>query len=278
MQSDWDKIDNSYLQLYVKSSGRTKRFIRIYSPERLIISSMQTLIAKKDEKLRFLKENSYFRGLEGRALEDLSQGTYLRRYLRGEIVCWQGEPCSGLFMIQHGSVKLFKLSAKGRELIIRVFEEGASFNEVPVFDRGSNPVNVAALEESEIWTVDSQVIQRAMDEYPEMARAVINNLSANLRMLVAAVEELSFFQVTNRLARLISRLPAERLTGESNTRVTQDQLAAQLGTVREVLARSLRELERSGAIEVNKRQIQVLDQATLKEWAQEPFETGDSLP
>jgi CRP-like cAMP-binding protein len=107
---------------------------------------------------------------------------------------------------------------------------------------------------------------------------VINNLAANLRMLVAAVEELSFFQVTNRLARLISRLPPERLAGESNTRVTQDQLAAQLGTVREVLARSLRELERSGAIEVNKRQILVVDQAVLKEWALEPFETSDGLP
>ena len=64
-------------------------------------------------------------------------------------MCWQGEPCSGLFMIQHGSVKLLKLSAKGRELIIRVFEEGASFNEVPVFDRGTNPMKVAALEERE---------------------------------------------------------------------------------------------------------------------------------
>jgi CRP-like cAMP-binding protein len=79
-------------------------------------------------------------------------------------------------------------------------------------------------------------------------------------------------QVTNRLARLISRFPAKRLMGESNTRVNQDQLAAQLGTVREVLARSLRELERSGAIVVKKRQIQVIDQGALKEWAQEPSE------
>lgn len=233
---------------------------------------MQTLKVEREEKLRFLKENSYFRALEGQALEDICQGTFLRHYQRGEIVCWQGEPCAGLFMIRRGSVKLFKISARGRELIIRVFEDGGSFNEVPVFDWGNNPVNVAALEESEIWMVESQVIRRAIDDYPEMARAVIKNLSANLRMLVAAVEELSFFQVTNRLARLISRLPPERLMGESNSRVTQDQLAAQLGTVREVLARSLRELERSGAIEVKKRQIQVLDQVALKEWAQEPDE------
>jgi CRP-like cAMP-binding protein len=233
---------------------------------------MQTLAVNSKQKKDFLRENSYFHDLSDQVLADLSQGTYLRRYQRGEIVCWQGEPCAGLFVIQDGSVKLFKLSTRGRELIIRVLEEGASFNEVPVFDRGNNPVNVATLQQSEIWMVDSTVTQRVLDEHPEMARAVISNLSANLRMLVSAVEELSFYQVTNRLARLISRLPPERLMGESNQRVTQDHLAAQLGTVREVLARSLRELERSGAIEVKKRQIQVVDQVALKEWAQEPEE------
>lgn len=231
---------------------------------------MQILTVTQSDKIKFLRSNSYFNTLEGPALKELSRGTFLKHYQRGEMVCWQDEPCAGLFMIQHGSVKLFKLSTRGRELIIRVFEEGASFNEVPVFDRGTNPVNVATLEESKIWMVESQVIQRTMDQYPEMAREIIKNLTANLRMLVAAVEELSFYQVTNRLARLINRLPPERLMGEANIRVTQDQLAAQLGTVREVLARSLRELERSGAIEVKNRQIQVLDQVALKEWAQEP--------
>jgi CRP/FNR family transcriptional regulator len=167
---------------------------------------------------------------------------------------------------------LFKISPLGRELIIRVMEDGATFSEVPVFDNGSNPVNAAALEESDIWLVEASLIRSAIRQYPEMAQAVIENLSRNLRMLVQKVEELSFYQVTNRLARLLYQLPQEQLAGAQAQRITQDQLAARLGTVREVVARSLRELERSGAIQLNNRQIQVLDQNILQNWAQGPCE------
>ena len=85
-------------------------------------------------------------------------------------------------------------------------------------------------------------------------------------MLLGTVEELTFYQVTNRLARLINQLPAEQLEGPKEARLTQDALAARLGTVREVVARSLRELERSGAIRVNRGQTQVIDHERLLEW------------
>jgi CRP/FNR family transcriptional regulator len=173
-------------------------------------------------------------------------------------------------MIRTGSVKLFKVSPHGRELVVKVLEEGATFNEVPVFDNGTNPINVAALEDCEIWIIEAGLLQDCLCRYPEMAQSVILNLSHNLRNLLKIVEELSFFQVTNRLARLISQLPSEQLVGDREERLTQDELAARLGTVREVVARALRELERSGAIQVQRRQIRVADEKILREWAQEP--------
>lgn len=91
---------------------------------------------------------------------------------------------------------------------------------------------------------------------------------ANLRTLVEMVEELSFYQVTNRLARLIEELPRERLEGDIDQRLTQDQMAAHLGTVREVVGRALRTLERSGAIQVSRGRIQVVDLGALKSWSQ----------
>jgi CRP/FNR family transcriptional regulator len=229
---------------------------------------MQNMIVSLREKLDALRANSYFSTVSDKVLENLAQGTTLRLYQRGEVICWQDDVCTALYIISRGSVKLFKLSPKGRELIIRVFSEGASFNEVPIFDQGTNPVNVAALEDSHIWVVDAQVIRTCVRQHPEMAQAVILNLAHNLRMLVGVVEELSFYQVTNRLARLLSRLPSEQLEDQ---RLTQDQLAAQLGTVREVVARSLRDLERSGAIRVRRRQILVLNEHLLRDWAQEPY-------
>jgi CRP/FNR family transcriptional regulator, cyclic AMP receptor protein len=233
---------------------------------------MQIIPVEPQTKKQALRNNSYFSELDERILEELSLGMRLQRVERGEILFWEGDPSAGLHIIRHGSVKLFKTSAHGRELIIKVIEEGTTFNEVPVFDRGQNPVNAAALEESEIWVVEADAIQNAMVQHPEMCRAIVLNLTKNLRMLVGMVEELSFYQVTNRLARLISQLPPDQLAGTSSQRITQDQLAARLGTVREVVARSLRELERSGAIRVSRREIQVVDANILQEWIQSPVE------
>lgn len=233
---------------------------------------MHTIPVDQRTKIETLRSNSYFSVLDKTILEELSRSIRLVRFERGEVLFWEGEACAGLHIIQSGSVKLFKTSPQGRELIIKVFEEGATFNEVPVFDNGQNPVNAAALEESDIWIVSVEAIRNAMSKHPELCQAVILNLTENLRMLVSMVEELSFFQVTNRLARLISQLPEEQLEGQTQQRITQDQLAARLGTVREVVARSLRELERSGAIQVNRRQIQITDPEALSEWVQSPCE------
>ena len=201
---------------------------------------------------------------------ELSAGTELLRFDRGEVLFWENDPFRGLYIIKSGCVKLFKTSVRGRELIINIFEEGATFNEVPVFDHAVNPMSVAALEESDVWVIDVETIHQILNGHPEMSRAVIKNLADNLRILVGKVEELSFFQVTNRLARLINQLLEEQLSGVSSMRITQDQLTARLGTVREVVARSLRRLERSGAIPVERRTIKITDQQALDEWTECP--------
>jgi CRP/FNR family transcriptional regulator len=231
---------------------------------------MQFLVTSLEERIQALRDAEYFRSLDDAVLAELAKGVSLRHYETGEIVCWFDEDCQGLYIVRRGSVKLFRLSAKGRELIIQVFSEGATFNEVPVLDRGKNAVNVAALEPCDVWMVDKDVLRDAIRCYPELAESVILNLASTLRMLVTKVEELSFFQVTNRLARLICELPTDESSGKATRRITQDQLAGRLGTVREVVARSLRELERSGAIQVERRQIYVLNECLLMDWAQVP--------
>ena len=229
---------------------------------------MQTILTDLPDKLRALHDCPYFTGVEEGILTELAEGLRLIRYERGEVVFWQGEPCPGLQIIENGMVKLFKVSPQGRELIVNIFKEKATFAEVPVFDGGLTPVNVAALEESDIWQVDAVVIRRLMQKHPELNRQVMLNLAKNLRMMVGIIEEVSFYQVTHRLARLLIQMTPEQLAGTDSARLTQDQLAARLGTVREVVARSLRDLERSGAIRVERRQIQVLDERVLKQWAE----------
>lgn len=231
---------------------------------------MRRIATKKLQKIETLRTCRYFHNVGDAILSEISLGMSLCRFESGEAVFWEGEPSKGLYIIDRGSVKLFKSSLQGRELVLYVFGEGESFNEVPVFDKEDNPVNVAALEESDIWIVDAGAIRSCLNKYPEVSKAVILNLSKNLRMLVEKVEELSFYQVTNRLARLIARLPDEQLMGNADIRLTRDELAARLGTVREVVARSLRELERSGAIQVSRKKIEIVDEDRLQDWIQTP--------
>jgi CRP/FNR family transcriptional regulator len=231
---------------------------------------MQRLPSKPPERIAALRSCRYFDGVSEEILSQLAEDVYLYRYHPGETIFWEGGTCAGLYIVRTGSVKLFKISPQGRQLVVTIFNQGESFNEVPVFDGGENPINVAAVTQSDIWVVACQPIRDAIDKHPEMAQALVLNLSANLRMLVGLVEELSFYQVTNRLARLISQLPREQLQGKSHQRLTQDEMAARLGSVREVVARSLKELERSGAIQTERGKICIMDGDILKEWAQFP--------
>jgi CRP/FNR family transcriptional regulator len=213
----------------------------------------------------------FFSGLPEKVVSEIAAGTRLKVCEKDEMIFFEGDACQGLHILQSGAVKLFRQAPNGRELILKVLEDGASFNEVPVFDGGPNPVNAAALEHCEIWVVDAQLIRRVLVSYPEIALSILAKLAANLRALVQMAEELAFFQVTHRLARLLCQMFVEPGGRGDLPRLTQDELAARLGTVREVAARALRELERSGAIALTHRQISIRDRARLEEWAQGPY-------
>ncbi|HLA07047.1 MAG TPA: Crp/Fnr family transcriptional regulator [Anaerolineales bacterium] len=225
---------------------------------------MKVVDVAQAAKLKTLRSNQYFDDLPDEVLKDIMSHTQLREYDRGDVLFWEGDPCSGLHIIESGSVKLYRISPQGRHYIISVLTEGATCNEVPAFDGGTNPVNVEALELSRMWVVEANMLRLLVKSNPEFALKILNKFGQNLRNLVRKVSEMAFYQVTNRLARLITELPIE----ESRPHWTQEQLAARLGTVREVVARSLKELEKSGAIRIEDRRIQIADQDVLQQWTQ----------
>ena len=224
---------------------------------------MKLVEVSKTERLKTLSKNIYFDELQGDILKSISLHTQLRQYERGDVLFWEGDQCAGLHIIESGSVKLYRVSPQGRQYIISVLTEGATCNEVPAFDGGTNPVNVEALETTRVWVVDADTLRELIKANPEFALRVLEKFGQNLRQLVGKVSEMAFYQVTHRLARLITEMDEE-----PRPHWTQEQLAARLGTVREVVSRSLRELEKSGAIRMEDRRIQVADDDILREWTQ----------
>ncbi|NJC95219.1 MAG: hypothetical protein C3F07_06935 [Anaerolineales bacterium] len=225
---------------------------------------MKLIKVSKSEKLRTLSENPYFDELSDDILKEISIHTELREYRRGDVLFWEGDVCAGLHIIESGSVKLYRISPQGRQYIIAILTEGATCNEVPAFDGGTNPVNVEALETTRVWVVDAQLLLKLVKAYPEFALKVLSKFGQNLRNFVGKVSEMAFYQVTHRLARLITELPTDGV----RPHWTQEQLAARLGTVREVVSRSLKELETSGAIRIEGRRIQIVDEDILHQWTQ----------
>lgn len=197
-------------------------------------------------------------------MKEIAAHTHLREYQRGDVLFWEDDPCDGLHIIEQGSAKIYRLSPQGRQYIVRILQERDTFAEVPAFDGGMNPVNVEALEICRVWVIESEKLRALVLAHPLFAQKVLTNFGEMLRGMVRMVSEMAFYQVTHRLARLISEFSAE----EPRPHWTQEQLAAQLGTVREVVARSLKELERSGAIRIEERRIHIADDDVLRQWSQ----------
>jgi CRP-like cAMP-binding protein len=215
-------------------------------------------------RIKTLRGNEYFNDLPEEILKEIAAHMQLREYQRGDVFFWEGDPCTGLHIIQDGSAKIYRLSPNGRQYIVRILQEGNTFAEVPAFDGGLNPVNVDALETCRVWNIDSDTLRRLIATHPQFALKVLANFGQMLRGMVHKVSEMAFYQVTHRLARLINESPQS----DKSPHWTQEQLAARLGTVREVVARSLKELERSGAIRIEDRRIQIADSAALEQWTQ----------
>ena len=217
-----------------------------------------------NERLGTLRGNEYFDDLPEPMLKEIAAQMHLREYQRGDVLFWEGDPCDGLYIVQQGLAKIFRLSPQGRQYIVRILQEGDTFAEVPAFDGTTNPVNVEALENCFVWVIDGDKLRGLVSLYPQFAQKVLGNFGKMLRGMVHKVSEMAFYQVTHRLARLIAEMSEEK----SIPHWTQEQLAARLGTVREVVARSLKELERSGAIKIEGRQIQIVDKEIFCQWSQ----------
>ncbi len=218
--------------------------------------------------MELLRSISYLSGLDEATLKALARVAVRRRYDAGQMIFVEGEPCAGLFIVERGRVKIFKLSPGGREQILHIFGAGEGFNDVAVLDGGPNPVNVMALEPTSVLVIDRPSMVDLLERYPALSRAVIENLASRARHLVSLVEDLSLRTVVGRLAKLLLERASDEVDLERFPQgLTHAQMAARLGTVREVITRSLHKLEDEGIIKIERHRITILDREALEDKA-----------
>ncbi|HNS39810.1 MAG TPA: Crp/Fnr family transcriptional regulator, partial [Promineifilum sp.] len=189
-----------------------------------------------------------------------------REYSTGEVIVLEGEAQTGLYFLDYGFVKVVKVSASGREQTLRILEPGETFNEIGVFTSRPNPATAIALEPAGVWLIRRNTLTRLLLDHPTFGQSVMEKMAEHMLFLVSLVTDLSLRPVTGRLARLL--LDSARANVVQRPRwFTQAELAARLGTVPDVVQRSLRSLEADGLIAVDRQQIRILNRPSLEELA-----------
>lgn len=216
-----------------------------------------------------LRKTALFAGLTESEIATLAARFSKRKIGRGAILFGEGDPCAGLFLVASGKIRIFKVSADGRTQVLAVEGPGSSFAELPVFDGGNYPASASAIEDSEVLFISRRDFQAFCREHPDFALRVIAVVGSRLRRLVTIIEELSFTTVRQRLIALLLRLAqANGKPSPGGVRVelpmSHQELAAELGTVRELITRNLSRLQAEGLLEVDGRTIVVKDLAGLQ--------------
>ena len=176
----------------------------------------------------------------------------------------EGDPCQGLHIIARGKVRIFKTSVSGREQVLAVNVAGESVAELPVFDGGPYPASAIAVDDAEVAFISRRDFHAYCMEHPEVSLKVLSVVGGRLRRLVGIIEELSFTTVRQRLISALVKLA--QTAGNHTSRgiefqlpATHQELANQLGTVRELISRNLMRLQAEGLLDVDGRQIIVKD-------------------
>jgi CRP/FNR family transcriptional regulator len=214
--------------------------------------------------LNTLRRVALFNELSEKELAALAERTVRKSYQAGAIIFSEGDQCKELLIVEDGRVRLYKSTPNGREQLIGIERLGNTLAEVPVLDGGRHSVTACAQDSVNLLSLDADVFRRVCLQNPQVAVKLIKVLGHRLRHLDGLVEELSFSTVRGRLVSHLSRLARER--GRISEDCTEfelnennEELAARLGTVRELISRNLGRLHGDGLIQMRGRTVRIPD-------------------
>ena len=227
--------------------------------------------AMTTDKVAALRRTALFQELDDQTLNLLAEHAMPRHYRKDEALFFAGEEAHGLFVIVSGSVRAFRES-EGREQVIHVERAGATVAEVPVFDDGTYPSTVAAEEDTDVLFLHKRDVRRLSLQHPEIPLAAVKVLAARLRRCAELVEVLSLKEVGQRVARFL--VSEARRHGQPTSdgvcltlTYTNQQIAARVGSVREVISRALSRLQHDGLIVLQDRKLTIPNIEALASFA-----------
>jgi len=218
--------------------------------------------------LETLRRVPIFSDLSETELQFLAERSVPRTYSKGELIFSEGDSCAGLFIIESGHLRIFKSSSNGREQVLTVEGPGSSVAELPVFDGGTYPASTSAADDSRIYFISKQDFHSLCLVHPQVPLKVLKVVGARLRKLVGIIEELSFTTVRSRLISVLIRFATAGKKTPAGIEIhlppSNQELASQIGTVRELVSRNLSRLQAEELISMDGKTVIIPDLGRLE--------------
>jgi CRP/FNR family transcriptional regulator, cyclic AMP receptor protein len=204
-----------------------------------------------------------FADLDESARSALGRAMHERRFRPGQFLTHEGVPAEALFVVEEGRVRLSRTAPDGREQVLGIVGAGEVFNMEPLLDGGVTPFTARAMSPVTCLLLPGDALVPLIREYPDLALLLMRQMAEQLREQTLLIEDLGFRSVRARLARL---LLTEAASGAAM--LTQAELAARAGTVREIVGRTLRQMATEGLVELKRGKVIVLDPDGLRQAAE----------
>ena len=202
--------------------------------------------------------------LPGPTLERIAAMVVRRRYAAGAILYRAGDRADGLYFILDGRVRVSRETSAHAELL-HVETAGGVLGEIPVFGGGPFPATASAAEATVCAHLEAAGVERLLNEDVAFARFALRRLAERGRGLLRRIDELTATTITARVADYVRSRSEKSLGDEFILGMSQEELARELGTAREVIVRALRALIAAGAIErAGRSRFRVRRLATLR--------------
>ena len=211
----------------------------------------------------------YFEGIPRPALRRIDEAARHHRYQAGATIFNEGEACAGFQVVVDGLVRIYRMNAEGRLHTLSLLRPISTFNEVAAVDGGANPFNAVAVTYAEVLVINPQQLLNLMSTEPALLSNYVQALAHLNREYIERLEDMTFRSIPSRLAKLFlhETTYADQIS-ETPTQLTQEEIAAILGTTREVVGRALRGLLNAGLLEKRGRHVYVVDRRGLERLAE----------
>jgi len=225
-----------------------------------------------EKNLKLLRKIPFFSSLEESEVRSLLPFMEEKQARKGDVLFHEGEPGRRLYLVRKGQVKVYKLSEAGKEKILRVFGPGDFFAELPLLDGGNYPASAEALSAATLLSLSRDNFLKILLKYPAITGKIYEIVGSRLRQFTTMVTDLTLKDASRRLAGFLLEKAAEQVHFSQGPvrfplNLTHQEIASLIGTARETVSRSLKQLQADGIIEIRDRYVTVSDPDALSEAA-----------